>query len=100
MKKEDRSRFYYGLDHFADIEGGSTKLTVLLQKRTRELIKGLPRLVDIDSDDPVRVALEELFQGKITLSKIPDELELNDFEDDNDNEEVQVKEEVQVEKEV
>jgi len=84
IKKPDPINFYYSLDKFADEQGGSTKLTVLLQKRTRELIKGLPRLVDINSDDPVQIALEELFQGKIELAETFSEL---DMKTDDANEE-------------
>lgn len=83
-KKPDPVNFYYSLDKFADEQGGRTKLTVLLQKRTRELIKGLPRLVDINSDDPVQIALEELFQGKIELAETFSELDMKTDEADEE----------------
>lgn len=49
--------------------GGRFKLSALLQKRMRQLNKGAPRLVDIDTDDPMKIALAELLAGKISLSE-------------------------------
>jgi DNA-directed RNA polymerase subunit omega len=45
--------------------GGRFQLTALLQKRIRELVAGAPRLVDIRSDNPIDVAIEEVRAGKI-----------------------------------
>jgi DNA-directed RNA polymerase subunit omega len=47
--------------------GGRFKLTALLQKRIRELVAGAPRLVDVKSDNPIDVAIEEIRAGKIEL---------------------------------
>ena len=80
-KKKDMSEYYYSLDEYAARAGGAAKLSVLLQKRTRELIKGLPRLVEIDTDDPVEIAIEELFQNKISFQK-PEEIS---YTEDNEN---------------
>lgn len=80
MKSRNTVEYYYKLDDFANQEGGATKLTILLQKRARELIKGLPPLIDIDTDDPVQIVLEELLQGKITLEKPDDIAQLKDRE--------------------
>lgn len=81
-KKKDMAEYYYSLDDYAARAGGAARLSVLLQKRTRELIKGLPRLVDIDTDDPVEIAIEELFQNKISLQE-PEEIS---YSDDNESE--------------
>ncbi len=70
--QKDRADFYYHMNDYIIKEGGPSKLTVLLQKRAKELIKGLPKLIDTDSDDPVQIAMEELFAGKITLKKPED----------------------------
>lgn len=47
--------------------GGRFQLTALLQKRIRELVAGAPRLVDIRSDNPIDIAIEEVRAGKIEL---------------------------------
>jgi len=53
--------------------GGRFQLTALLQKRIRELVAGAPRLVDIRSDNPIDVAIEEIRAGKIEL--VPEDAE-------------------------
>lgn len=57
----------------ADKAGGVFKLTVLLQKRVQELIRGAPKLVDIVTNDVLAVALREVEQGKISLDKMTEE---------------------------
>ncbi len=53
------------IDRMAEKFGGRFKLTVLLQKRVRELVKGAPRLVECDHKNLIDVALEEVRQGKL-----------------------------------
>jgi len=53
--------------------GGLFKLTVLLQKRIRELVNGAPKLVDTPSEDYIRVALMEVEQDKISLESLTEE---------------------------
>ncbi len=48
--------------------GGRFKLTVLLQKRAVELMRGAPPLVKIESKSPKDIALEEILAGKIELT--------------------------------
>jgi DNA-directed RNA polymerase subunit omega len=55
------------LDELESRVGGRFQLTVLLQKRIRELVAGAPRLVDVRSDNPIDVALEEIRAGKVQL---------------------------------
>lgn len=58
----------YDLDALAEQCGGRFKMSVLLQKRARELVRGVPPLIeDMDSADPIDVALEELKRGLIEL---------------------------------
>jgi DNA-directed RNA polymerase omega subunit len=58
----------YDLDDLAERCGGRFKLSVLLQKRARELVRGVPPLIeDMDSADPIDIALEELKRGLIEL---------------------------------
>ena len=47
--------------------GCTFELTVLLQKRCRELVKGAQKLVELASRNPIDIALEEVLQGKIWL---------------------------------
>jgi DNA-directed RNA polymerase subunit omega len=55
------------VDSLAEKFGGRFKLTVLIQKRVRELVKGAQRLVETDAKNLIDVALEEIRQGKVTL---------------------------------
>ena len=58
----------YDLDKLAKRCGGRFKMSVLLQKRARELVRGVPPLIeDMDSADPIDIALEELERGLIEL---------------------------------
>ena len=47
--------------------GGRFRLATLLQKRVLELTRGARRLVDIESRDPLEIAMEEIAQGMISL---------------------------------
>jgi DNA-directed RNA polymerase subunit K/omega len=51
--------------------GNTFALTVLLQKRCQELVRGAPKLVDLDAKHPADIALEEILQGKIWLNEAP-----------------------------
>jgi len=55
--------------------GGRYKLTVLIQKRVRELMRNAPRLVEIDTENPMDIAIEEIRQGKISLVEEEEYLE-------------------------
>jgi len=54
--------------------GGRFKLSSLLQKRMQQLNRGAPRLVDIETDDPMKIALAELIAGKIAVAEGTDEV--------------------------
>ncbi len=49
--------------------GNTFALTVLLQKRCQELVRGAQKLVDIEARSPIDIALEEVIQGKIWLGE-------------------------------
>jgi len=49
--------------------GGRFRLSSVLQKRMQQLNRGAPRLVDIDTDDPMKIALAELMADRITLAE-------------------------------
>ena len=51
--------------------GGSFRLTALLQKRVRELVRGQKPLFETRERDYIRIAAEELKRGLIEL--VPDE---------------------------
>ena len=53
------------IDHLAEKFGGRFKLTVLIQKRVRELVRGAARLVETDRKNLIDVAMEEIRQGKL-----------------------------------
>ncbi len=55
------------LDELERKVGGRFKLTALLQKRIRELVAGAPRLVEIKSENPIDIAIEEIRADKIEL---------------------------------
>lgn len=58
-------------DAMAEKFGGRFKLTVLIQKRVRELVKGAPRLIDTDKKNLIDVALDEIRAGKISWEGLP-----------------------------
>ena len=47
--------------------GGKFRLSVLVQKRLKELMRGAKPLVDIRTDDKLEIIFEEINQGKIEL---------------------------------
>jgi DNA-directed RNA polymerase subunit K/omega len=58
---------YTEIDQMAERFGGRYKLTVLIQKRLKELVKGAQKLVDLEDRNLINVVMEEIRQGKITL---------------------------------
>ena len=54
-----------GIDRLAEKFGGRFKLTVLIQKRVKELVKGAAKLVETDHKNLIDVAIEEIRQGKL-----------------------------------
>jgi DNA-directed RNA polymerase subunit K/omega len=56
----------------AEKSGGLFRLTVLLQKRVRELVGGSPRLVETDETNPINIAMAEVEEGAIELVDLSD----------------------------
>ena len=58
-----------------EIVGGAFLLSVLLQKRVIELVRGAPPLVEFAHKDPspIDVALQEVLEEKVSLEMIPQE---------------------------
>ena len=55
------------LERLTQKVGGRFRLTVLLQKRLVELVKGSPPLVDLPSNNFFEVALREIEEGRVEL---------------------------------
>ena len=72
--------------------GGAFKLTVLVQKRVREIIRGASPLVPVTSDmSPIDIALKEVLEDKIGLTE--DLLLRTEPEKDSDDGKAAAKEE-------
>lgn len=54
------------IDQMAAQFGGRFKLTVLIQKRLKELVKGGQKLVDLEDRNLINIVMEEIRQGKVT----------------------------------
>ena len=68
------SKMRLSYEDLKDKVGGRLELSVLLQKRIRELMDGAPPLVQVEGD-MFDVALHEVKEGKIYLDKAsPEEL--------------------------
>jgi DNA-directed RNA polymerase subunit omega len=55
------------IDQLAEKFGGRYKLTVLIQKRLKELVKGGQKLVEVEDRNLINIVLEEIRQGKVTF---------------------------------
>lgn len=54
-------------------------LVTITSKRARQLIDGTPKLVDMDSNKPVTIAVNELHEDKIVYRKLTqEEIEANE----------------------
>lgn len=62
----------YNLDELSSRCGGRFKLSVLLQKRVRELVREDHPLIETESNDPIEIAMEELSRGLIALESEPE----------------------------
>lgn len=58
--------------------GGTFRFTTLLIRRARELTKGMPKLTDLKTNDPIEIAIEEFASGKIIV--VGDEVEVKEIE--------------------
>lgn len=62
-----------------ELVGGRYKLTALLQKRVRELVRGERALVELESKDHIDIALAEVLEGKLEMGaeiQDPEETEI------------------------
>lgn len=55
------------LERLTQKVGGRFRLTSLLQKRLRELVKGSPPLIDLPSNNFFEIALREIEEGRVEL---------------------------------
>jgi DNA-directed RNA polymerase subunit K/omega len=58
---------YTEIDQLAEKFGGRYKLTVLIQKRLKELVKGGQKLVELEDRNLINIVMEEIRQGKVTF---------------------------------
>jgi len=58
---------YTEIDQLAQKFGGRYKLTVLIQKRLKELVKGGQKLTDLEDRNLINVVLEEIRSGKVVF---------------------------------
>ena len=49
--------------------GGSYQLVIVAARRTRQLVNGAPKLVDVECAKPSTLALWEIAEGKITYTQ-------------------------------
>jgi DNA-directed RNA polymerase subunit K/omega len=61
---------YTEIDQLAEKFGGRYKLTVLIQKRLKELVKGGQKLVDLEDRNLINIVMEEIRQGKGDLRRL------------------------------
>lgn len=47
-------------------------LVTAVSKRAREIVDGSERLVDVKSNKPVTIAVNEIAQGQVTYERYPD----------------------------
>jgi DNA-directed RNA polymerase subunit K/omega len=57
----------FELESLLTKSGGKYKLVTMCQKRMRELQRGLPRLVEIDSTNLWDIVSKEIMDGKVEL---------------------------------
>ena len=57
----------HDLHELAKRAGGTFHFTTLLIRRARELAGNAQQLIDLDSNDPIEIALEEFASGKISF---------------------------------
>ena len=70
------SEVRFTFEDVKDKVNGRLELSVLLQKRVRDLMNGAPPLVTLEKGDFIDVALEEIKQDKIFLDTgTPEEIE-------------------------
>ena len=58
---------YSELEELYDKCGGKFRFAVLLQKRIQQLVQGDKKLVPLETDSPMAIAVEEVREGKIWL---------------------------------
>jgi DNA-directed RNA polymerase subunit K/omega len=59
----------HDLHELAKRAGGTFHFTTLIIRRARELAAGnAQQLIDLDSNDPIEIALEEFASGKISFA--------------------------------
>ena len=55
------------IDELVQRFGGRYRLTVMIQMRLKELVKGARKLVDLEDRNLINIVMEEIRQGKVTI---------------------------------
>ena len=55
------------IDQLSEQCGGRYRLTVLIQKRLKELVRGAAKLVDLEDRNLINIVMEEIRQGKVSF---------------------------------
>jgi len=63
---------YPPINELSDKVDSRYTLVVEAAKRARQLVDGAPKLVDVDSDKPVTVAIQEIYENKISYVRTKD----------------------------
>jgi DNA-directed RNA polymerase subunit omega len=58
------------IEEIEKMVGSRYALTVLAGKRARDLREGAPQLVNSDSTNPILVALQEIYEGKVVADNL------------------------------
>ncbi len=56
------------LDEYTQKMGGRFRLTVMIQRRLQELVRGAPKMVELESRNLLDVVWEEIRQGKLEIA--------------------------------
>jgi len=63
---------YPPINELSDKVDSRYTLVVEAAKRARQLVDGAPKLVDVNSDKPVTIAIQEIYENKITYVRTKD----------------------------
>jgi len=63
---------YPPINELSDKVDSRYTLVVEAAKRARQLVDGAPKLVETDSDKPVTIAIQEIYENKITYVRTKD----------------------------
>jgi DNA-directed RNA polymerase subunit K/omega len=84
MQKYDNIQ-KYDIDILSQKVGGPFRLAVLVQKRVKDLKKGAPKLVTLESKRLLDIVFQEIMEDKLKLVVLPEEDEEAEVKNTVDN---------------